>query len=953
MRLTAMAMALFLAAVDSWGVGLTIKPLDTPARLPADSSRPVCFAVQTRTPVKIDGDLTEWNKSNPMVLDQKKQAIREWQDAKDLSAKAYLMWDSGFLYVGIEVTDDVLASPALGPNGGLWEGDSVELGFDPFLDRAEGKYAPDDYDFAFGLTDKGPAVWRYTAPRTKAKHKIDSLTLAVTKKPDGKGYVYELAIPWKELEPLNPIPYRECGFSIVVNDNDGKGFKSGLQWTSGLWNKENPILFGRLVLEPVPTEKPPLEIFLGAQKSVVRENRVMLNLVITSEKPVPKAGLTIYVVDEKKKQVAEIVQPVDLTKGIHSYAVTWDVGNSPPGPYRVECAVAAAQGQPLGKAGFNLYCLAGLMSDRIKKADRAFGEILKRSAENQDPHLGIRVMDILREKNKADRLLAGATGPEDVRAAEEHLKRCDILARLALEKRDSSNATDLGFLKIIGDTRTDGVWEEDPERPGWGSVCFYYAGVPVGSMSIRRYSSAQEVENQLKEWFAYDKKDGFTITEKKINGFRVFGVYREGRLRYLDLVKDNTINVVLAPDEETGLKLAENVMARKPVTPEEVRRMGLKLASNLQVDADRIQEILEFDFTAAAILSGPAADRKEKALAADIQKCLGGKILTASESSIAKCVVCIGTPENHPLIRKLNTEKPLFVPGGDSGILTFRTVGNQTILVVGGRSLDGVLSAGKTLINLVSVLKDRKVLVGDLHMHTTFSDGSSPPMVVVLALLRNYMDFAAIADHNTVQGAKLAAEEIKTKGLYFPFIIGQEITNSWGHLVAVGCDQAIDHTRPPLEIMANVHRTGGFIFVAHVGWPENPWATETLNDWVRSGVDGFEYRGQTPQFYPTWKKMENLPRILSNTDSHDANFGEVTRTIIFARSDQPKDILAALKEGYCLGLTSEGVFGPDILIDVFNTLMEEGVYMKTEYDKRLATRVATLKNLCTTQPANP
>lgn len=170
------------------------------------------------------------------------------------------------------------------------------------------------------------------------------------------------------------------------------------------------------------------------------------------------------------------------------------------------------------------------------------------------------------------------------------------------------------------------------------------------------------------------------------------------------------------------------------------------------------------------------------------------------------------------------------------------------------------------------------------------------------------------------------------------------------HMAVVGCADTIDHTRPPKEILVAIHEAGGLAFAAHVGWPEYAWRTETLNDWLSSGIDGFEHRGQALQFYPGWKKMENLPRIMSGTDSHNTSFGEMLRTIVFARSDDPKDIVQALKDGYCLGLTLEGGFGPDRLIDVFNTLMEKGSYLQDEYENRLMIRGRSLSKLLEYKP---
>ena len=201
-------------------------------------------------PVTADGNLSEW-KDIPAMQINRREEVRlttpgsAWSGEQDLSASLKMMRDAQNLYLAIEVRDDT-ESPRF-PVTEAWKGDSVQLAFDPLL-------AGQDFsDLLLAETPEGkPVVWRYRKFWTPelltgitATGELKSAKLAVRRIPGGK--IWEAVIPLRELYPLTAAS-TECGFSFLVNDNDGKGRKL-IEWSSGIGGKKNPKAFGLLLLE--------------------------------------------------------------------------------------------------------------------------------------------------------------------------------------------------------------------------------------------------------------------------------------------------------------------------------------------------------------------------------------------------------------------------------------------------------------------------------------------------------------------------------------------------------------------------------------------------------------------------------------------------------------------------------------------------------------------------------
>ncbi len=104
----------------------------------------------------------------------------------------------------------------------------------------------------------------------------------------------------------------------------------------------------------------------------------------------------------------------------------------------------------------------------------------------------------------------------------------------------------------------------------------------------------------------------------------------------------------------------------------------------------------------------------------------------------------------------------------------------------------------------------------DVHVHTTASDGSASPRELLEHVERETdLDVLAITDHDTIDGA-LEAKRIHAAGDYrFDLVIGQEVTSSGGHILALFLTKPIPKERSPEETIRRIHQQGGLAVAAH------------------------------------------------------------------------------------------------------------------------------------------
>jgi predicted metal-dependent phosphoesterase TrpH len=106
--------------------------------------------------------------------------------------------------------------------------------------------------------------------------------------------------------------------------------------------------------------------------------------------------------------------------------------------------------------------------------------------------------------------------------------------------------------------------------------------------------------------------------------------------------------------------------------------------------------------------------------------------------------------------------------------------------------------------------------MADLHMHSTYSDGSAT-IEQILDHVQHHtlLDVIAITDHDVIEGA-LRARDLWMKGSYrFDFVVGEEVSTCDGHLLALYIEKHIAPGQSMERSIDLIHEQGGLAVIAH------------------------------------------------------------------------------------------------------------------------------------------
>ena len=134
-------------------------------------------------------------------------------------------------------------------------------------------------------------------------------------------------------------------------------------------------------------------------------------------------------------------------------------------------------------------------------------------------------------------------------------------------------------------------------------------------------------------------------------------------------------------------------------------------------------------------------------------------------------------------------------------------------------------------------------LIVNLHMHTTYSDGSGTHADLGSAALTTGVDVLLVTDHNVlVQGVDAYYQDGKKRVLVIACeeIHDQDRNPQKNHLLVFGADQELATLADnPQTLISSVNRLGGLSFLAHPVDPAMPAFGETDISWVDWDVTGF------------------------------------------------------------------------------------------------------------------
>ncbi|MDI6782794.1 MAG: sugar-binding protein, partial [bacterium] len=192
-------------------------------------------------PIKIDGELSDWSSSiiKPQNLKVEFFNQNSYTGQGDIEATGYLAWSDGKLYLAIDVTDDKIVLPS---SPTVWDQDSLQIAIDGSNDAEPGHgFDNNDFEFELALMQDNKtyiAAGQYPAGRIDSIV-LEKVQLAIKKKDNGKGLIYELMIPEEVVTPLKFENGKMFGFNFILNDNDTGLRKGWLELAPGIgWGKE-------------------------------------------------------------------------------------------------------------------------------------------------------------------------------------------------------------------------------------------------------------------------------------------------------------------------------------------------------------------------------------------------------------------------------------------------------------------------------------------------------------------------------------------------------------------------------------------------------------------------------------------------------------------------------------------------------------------------------------------
>jgi hypothetical protein len=193
---------------------------------------------------------------------------------------------------------------------------------------------------------------------------------------------------------------------------------------------------------------------------------------------------------------------------------------------------------------------------------------------------------------------------------------------------------------------------------------------------------------------------------------------------------------------------------------------------------------------------------------------------------------------------------------------------------------------------------------GDLHAHTTHSDGTLSIAQLTAAATGRGLDFLAVTDHNTVSHHP----HLPGVGAAYDVCLlpGQEVTTHAGHANAFGDIGWVDFRRPAAQWLSDVAERGGLLSVNHpiqddCGWLY-PVQTGFLELWHISWFLDLTATGPWAYLRASAgaRRAHDHPVLLGGSDFHTPDQGYppgTPTTWVAAEERTPEAILDAVRHG--------------------------------------------------------
>ena len=205
----------------------------------------------------LDGDLSAWPTMSPVILDAAAiHQLEPWNaEEKRIRAEMRLAWNDSRLYLTITVfkKDNIRVANSV---SSLCLNDSLQVAFDPLKNAAyhQPAYQDDDYEYAVGIFDNVPMVYRHVSASliydgvNKPQGLINDGEVMRSIKVLPACTIYQMAFSPMAFSPFRLKEGASMRFNVIVNVNNGKKRIGWLQLTPGIGEAKSPGKFIDLIL---------------------------------------------------------------------------------------------------------------------------------------------------------------------------------------------------------------------------------------------------------------------------------------------------------------------------------------------------------------------------------------------------------------------------------------------------------------------------------------------------------------------------------------------------------------------------------------------------------------------------------------------------------------------------------------------------------------------------------